>query len=138
MDPDTSEPEAGGRRRQVLVIDDEPLVLRVACLMVHRLGHTAHGAAGSQEGLSLLREKRDEIDLIIMDMLMPGLSGGRLVEEIISIKPDAQVVLASGAAQPERIVERYAAVRGWLMKPFRMEDLRRLVEESGPGHADQD
>jgi CheY-like chemotaxis protein len=75
-------------------------------------------------------EKRNEIDLVILDMIMPGISGGETFDRLREIDPDANVLLSSGYSingEAQTIMDR--GCNGFLQKPFRLANLSRKVRE---------
>jgi CheY-like chemotaxis protein len=75
-------------------------------------------------------EKRGEIALVILDMIMPEISGGETFDRLKKINPDVRVLLSSGYSidgQAREILER--GCRGFLQKPFRLKELSRKIRE---------
>ena len=94
-------------------------------------GYDVENAASGQEAISTYMEKRGEIDLIIMDMIMPGISGGRTFDILREINPDVAVILASGYSvegEARMIINR--GCRGFIQKPFQLQELSRKVREA--------
>ncbi|PKN60142.1 MAG: oxidoreductase, partial [Deltaproteobacteria bacterium HGW-Deltaproteobacteria-11] len=88
-------------------------------------------AAGSgQEAIDIYLEKRKEIDLVILDMIMPGLSGGETFDRLREIDPEIRVLLSSGYSiegRARQILER--GCNGFLQKPIQLEKLSQKVRE---------
>jgi CheY-like chemotaxis protein len=75
-------------------------------------------------------EKRDEIDMVILDMIMPGMSGGEIFDRLREINPKAKILLSSGysiTGQAQDILDR--GCNDFLQKPFHTEKLSRKVRE---------
>ncbi len=98
--------ESESTSRRVLVIDDDPAFRTTVAFLLQRLGYTVHAAESGSAGIALLRQR--PVDVVLTDLLMPGLTGwdvGRLVK---AMHPRLPVVLVTGAAhtidpdQPER------------------------------------
>jgi PAS domain S-box-containing protein len=120
---------AGGRET-ILLVDDEQMILEVSRELLDSLGYRVYAAAGGQEAIALYRERKDEIDLVILDMIMPGLSGGETFDRLHEINPDIKVLLASGysvSGEAEQILAR--GCNGFLQKPFQIEKLSRKIRE---------
>jgi len=114
----------------ILLVDDEPLILDVGKRLLEFLGYRVCSAGNGQEALDLYRQKGGEIDLVLLDMVMPGLSGGEVFDQLRQIDPDVRVLLSSGYSidgQAQRIIER--GCRGFLQKPFQVQQLSRKVRE---------
>jgi len=123
------EPIAKGKET-ILLVDDEEIVLDVSREILEFLGYRVHAVANGQEAIALYGEKRDEIDLVLLDMIMPGMSGGETFNRLRQIHPEAKVILTSGYSingQAKEIIDR--GCRGFLQKPFHLEKLSRTLRE---------
>ncbi|MDP6544050.1 MAG: response regulator [Phycisphaerae bacterium] len=125
--PDRS--EAGGRH--VLVVDDEDGVLDVTAQGLRGEGYQVSICNNPTQALELYEDDHEHIDLVIVDMVMPDMSGVELLDKIRDIDPDVPVVLSSGFALDE-MVEKFMAhgFVGFLTKPFKIEELLNVVETS--------
>jgi two-component system, cell cycle sensor histidine kinase and response regulator CckA len=115
----------------VLLVDDEPMVLAVSSDMLESLGYRVIAAGSGQEAISVYREKKDGIDLVILDMIMTGVSGGETFDRLREIDAGIRVLLASGYSvngQAQEILDR--GCRGFLQKPFTLEALSRKIREA--------
>jgi len=97
-----------GRGEAVLVVDDEPALVRLAEEMLAGLGYEPFGTASSAEALQRLRAEPDRFELLLTDERMPGLSGTALAAAAHALRPQLPVVLASGWGGP-RFEQRAAA-----------------------------
>ena len=114
----------------ILVADDEKVILEVSTEMLTSLGYRVYAARSGQEALAVFREKRDEIDLVILDMIMPGISGGETFDRLREVKPSIRVLLSSGYSingEAKTIMER--GCNGFLQKPFHLEKLSGKIRE---------
>ena len=119
----------------ILLVDDEGMVLDVARQMLEFLGYRVHVAGSGPEALTLYHEKRNEIDLVVLDMVMPGLSGGETYDRLKEINPRIKVLLCSGYSingMARQILER--GCDGFLQKPFQLEQLAREVRAIFTGY----
>jgi two-component system, cell cycle sensor histidine kinase and response regulator CckA len=121
----------------VLIVDDEEMILNVGKAMLERLGYRAFVAAGGKQAVETILEKGDEIDLVILDLIMPGLDGGETFDRIREIKPDIPVMLSSGYSidgQATEILKKGA--NGFIQKPFQLSELsqtiRKILDEQKP------
>ncbi|HEU19897.1 MAG TPA: PAS domain S-box protein [Deltaproteobacteria bacterium] len=120
--------ECSGGTETILLIDDEVMVLDVARAMLQSLGYRVYCAGSGQEGVAVYHEKKDEIDLVILDMIMPGISGGEAFDRLREIDPTQKVLPSSGYSvdgKARQILEK--GCNGFLQKPFRLEQLAREV-----------
>ena len=112
----------------ILLVDDETMILDVAGDMLRTMGYTVLTASDGPTALEMYRQNLSEIDLVILDMVMPDMSGGELFDEIKTISPDARVLLSSGYSlngQASSIIER--GCDGFIQKPFTIGDLSRQL-----------
>jgi PAS domain S-box-containing protein len=115
----------------ILLVDDEPMILTVSKGMLEHLGYRVYVAGSGQEALALFMDKGDEIDLVVLDMIMPGISGGETFDRLRKIKPGIRVLLASGYSiegQAQEILDR--GCNGFLQKPFEHVILSRKVRDA--------
>jgi len=114
----------------ILTIDDEKHILRLNKDLLEHIGYTVFTAGSGQEGLATYMEKKDKIDLIILDMIMPGLSGGTTFDKLREINPNVKVILSSGYSlngDATDIMNRGCS--GFIQKPFLLEELSQKVRE---------
>ena len=115
----------------VLVVDDETMVLAVSRDMLESLGYRVYTAGSGQEAIAVYEETKDRIDLVILDMIMTGLSGGETFDRLQEINPNIRVLLSSGYSvrgQAQEILDR--GCMGFLQKPFTLEDFSRKIRET--------
>jgi len=114
----------------ILLVDDELMVIQVTKELLESLGYQVYLAASGQEALAVYMEKQHEIDLVILDMIMPGISGGETFDRLRKIEPTVRVLLSSGyslTGKAQEILD--CGCNGFLQKPFHLEDLSRTVRE---------
>lgn len=110
----------------VLVIDDEKVVLGVMEALLESLNFRVFTKSGGIEAIDFFEENQDEINLVLLDMIMPGMTGGAIFDALKKIKPEIKVLLLSGYdlnGQAQEILNR--GCNGFLQKPF---SLKRLLE----------
>lgn len=116
--------DLNGGRETVLVVDDEALVRDVTKEMLESLGYQVLAAGDGEEALSLYRAEGGRIDLVILDMIMPGMGGGEVYDALRSLDPGVRVILSSGYSLDGQAREIMGlGIREFLQKPFRFEDL---------------
>jgi len=114
----------------ILLIDDEEIVLDVSKDLLERLGYEVFPTCSGQEGIAVYMEKRSEIDLVILDMTMPGISGGETFDKLREINSELKILLSSGYSlngDAQSILDR--GCDGFLQKPFCLVDLSQKVRE---------
>ena len=120
----------GERPVQLLLVDDEERVMEVSARVLRRLNFTVLEAGGGEEALRVYREKGDEIDIVLLDMAMPGMSGGEVFDRLREMDPDVRVLLMSGYNKDDtarRILR--AGGSGFLQKPFNMRDASTRIHK---------
>jgi PAS domain S-box-containing protein len=108
----------------LLLIDDEEVILQVGQPMLESLGYKVMSASDGKTALEIFRRFSGEIDLVILDVIMPGMSGSAIFDELKNINPQVQVLLASGhslSGQAEDLMSRGCV--GFIQKPFSLEQL---------------
>ncbi len=112
----------------VLVVDDEPIVREVTARLLDRLGYFALLASGCDEALQMLRHHAGEIELVLLDMIMPGKSGRDCFHEVRRLHPAVKVVMASGYTRGEEVSDLIElGLSGFLRKPFRSAELAKTL-----------
>jgi len=113
----------------ILLIDDEKMILDVGCELLEELGYTVLPALSGREALEIFQKNSTKIDLVIMDMIMPGMSGGETFDRLRNINQNIKVLLSSGYSlngQATKILRR--GCDGFIQKPF---DLNQLAVKIG-------
>jgi len=118
------------------LIDDEKMILDVGIELLEELGYTVQTATSGQEAIDVFEKDQGKIDLIIMDMIMPGMGGGEAFDRLKQIDPSIKVLLSSGYSingQATQILQR--GCDGFIQKPFNMnqlaEKIQRVLTSSG-------
>jgi len=109
---------------KILLVDDEELILDVSIEMLRGLGYEVLKAKGGKEAIALYKAHKDEINLVILDMIMPDVDGGKVFDIIKEVNPDVKVLLSSGYSidgKAEEILSR--GCDGFIQKPFNMNTL---------------
>jgi PAS domain S-box-containing protein len=112
----------------ILLVDDEAIILEVAGDMLKSLGYTVITAQDGPKVVDLYKEQQDQIDLVILDMVMPDMNGGEIFDEIKKINPQAKVLLSSGYSlngKASKIIAR--GCDGFIQKPFTIGDISRQL-----------
>ena len=111
-------------REGVLLVDDEDIILEVAKEILGKLGYIVLIAKSGKEAIEIYKDNQDSIDIVILDMVMPGMSGGDTYDQLKEINPDIKTLLSSGysiSGQASKILER--GCNGFIQKPFNLRDL---------------
>ena len=114
-----------------LLVDDDEAVRIVAGAMMHSFGFTVRAVPDGRSGLDVFREKPGNFDIVLLDLLMPGLTGEQTLEILRTIQPDIRVLIISGFSESD-VMQRLANDRGpfkFLHKPFKRSELEQKLRE---------
>ncbi|HUJ11555.1 MAG TPA: response regulator [Verrucomicrobiae bacterium] len=116
-------------QKKILAIDDEPEVLEIIRRCLEAGGWGVLTAPGAKEGLELYEARHQQIGLVLLDYLMPDMTGDLVFECLQRVNPDVRVVLLTGCE--DQVAHRMfeSGLRGYVQKPFSMEDLVKVVRE---------
>jgi CheY-like chemotaxis protein len=113
---------------KVLVVDDQPDVLDMAAEVFRSLGYEVLSANNAKDALAILQRTKD-IHLLFSDVIMPGTSGLELAREAKSLRPDMNVLLASGYASPALGTDKANQDFEFITKPYKIADIMRKLRE---------
>ncbi len=114
----------------ILLVDDENIIVEVTQEILEELGYEVLVARNGEEAIEIYQSHQKRIDLVILDMIMPGMGGGEVYDRLRDMNPDVQVILSSGYSingEAMEIMDR--GVRFFLQKPFTVMDLSARVRE---------
>lgn len=114
----------------ILLVDDEKVILDVSTPMLEQLGYHVLAAQSGRDAIAIFDQARDDIDMVILDMIMPDLGGGAVFDHIKAGKPDIKVLLSTGyslTGQAEAILAR--GCTGVIQKPFGIEQLSAKIRQ---------
>jgi CheY-like chemotaxis protein len=117
-------------KRTILVVDDEPEIRKLVGAMVSNFGYTVVTADSGEHALTLYKNNKGPIDLLITDVVAPGMSGPMLADKLTEIQPDLKVLYISGYDNTH-VVQKYVVEKGHalLSKPFTVEEIQAKVRE---------
>jgi signal transduction histidine kinase/ActR/RegA family two-component response regulator len=131
---DKREGKVTGEKTQkgtILLIDDEEVIRELGRDILEAYNYQVFLASNGNEGISLFNEHKDNIQLVILDMIMPGKSGKQVFRELRAIRSDVRVLISSGYGQEEYFHEMFdAGAVGFLKKPFLHSELINKVDEA--------
>jgi PAS domain S-box-containing protein len=113
----------------ILLVDDEKIVLNVGGRLLRKLGYTVTEVGSGKEAVAVYRNNPDAFDLVILDVIMPEMSGGEVFERLKRIDPDVKVFLASGYSVDGQATEMLRkGACGFVQKPFSMNTLAENID----------
>jgi len=117
-----------GGTATVLLVEDEEIVRTLAQMLLKRLGYSVLTAAHGDEAWSLMRNHDGKIDLLITDVVMPGINGRELAERVVKLHPDMKVLFTSGYT--EDVIVHHGVLRdnlNFLGKPYSIQALAEKI-----------
>jgi len=117
-------------KETILLVNDEDMIVDVGEEILQTLNKVLI-VTGGKEAIELYRENKDKIDMVLLDVIMPGMGGGETYDRMKEINPDIKVLLSSGYSidgQATEILRR--GCDGFIQKPFNTKELSQRVRES--------
>jgi len=122
-------PTAAPLRETILVVDDEAMIRQLAKTILLRAGYQVLVAENGAVALEVLREHSHQVALIVLDAVMPRLSGRDTLGELARVAPDVAVLFSSGYSTEQMGLHEFPQIRALLPKPYRAEQLVDKVAE---------
>jgi len=113
----------------LLFIDDEDMIIEIAEDMLGLLGYKVLAARSGKEAIEIYQKNKEQIDIVVLDMVMPDMNGGETYDRIKDINPDVKTLLSSGYSingQATEILNR--GCNGFIQKPFKMKELSQKLK----------
>jgi PAS domain S-box-containing protein len=114
----------------ILVVDDEPVLRRVASRLLEKLGYRVIQAADGKMAVEIFQERGRQIDLVLMDMIMPGMNGYQTVQHLRALNPQVPIMLCSGYGDGKG--KSLPPDVGYISKPYTLEVLSQKVAAALP------
>jgi CheY-like chemotaxis protein len=119
-----------GGSETILLVDDEDIVREVGESMLRNLGYRVITAANGEEAVATYKERGSEIDLVIMDKMMPKMNGITAYRALKEINPLVKVIISSGYIVDSIQSLRELGVADFLNKPYRMDEMDKAVRKA--------
>jgi two-component system, cell cycle sensor histidine kinase and response regulator CckA len=118
----------------VLIVDDDLLIREIGKGMLARFGYKCFVASSGEEGLDIYAIRKEEIDLVILDLNMPGMGGYNCLQELKKVNPAVKVLVASGYSRNGSLRHTLAeGASGFIGKPYLLSEFLRTVRETLDG-----
>ena len=137
MDEPKSEPEKRisderpkGGSETILLVDDESSIRDFASQVLLKFGYTPLTATSGEEALEIYVTRRNDIDLVVIDLGMPGMGGHKCVQQLLKINADIKVIIASGYSISGQVKDTLeAGAKGFVGKPYQIHELLGKVRD---------
>ena len=127
---ETMTPDLRGGSETILLVDDEPAVLELTQTFLEEYGFKTIAASSGEKALAIYKESGADIDLVVLDLGMPGLGGFNCLKELLGINPQIRVIISSGYSGQVRTSEALkAGALAFVGKPYRMADMLIKVRD---------
>ena len=115
----------------VLVVDDEPIMRKIAVKVLHNSGYQVISVASGDEAVEIFRSRHKEIKLVLLDLLMPDKCGKETYFDLKTIQPDVKVLLITGAKKDDRIdLLLNSGVIAFIEKPYTFPFLSQQIHNA--------
>jgi PAS domain S-box-containing protein len=115
----------------ILIVDDEEMIRDIGKALLAKLGFEVLLAEDGEAAISLYREKQERVKIVILDVVMPKLSGLETFRMLKAINPNVRVIVSSGFGPDQRIASILnEGAKGFLQKPFSIKDLSTMIAEA--------
>jgi PAS domain S-box-containing protein len=114
----------------ILLVDDEAMIIKVGQAMLEKLGYRVIVCENGHDAIETIRSEGTRIDLVLLDMIMPGMDGGKTFDRIRELQPDMPVMLSSGYAingKATEIIRR--GCNGFIQKPFSLSEISEKIRQ---------
>lgn len=129
-DPATASGSSTEEGTTILLVEDEETVRKVIERLLQKLGYEVESASDAEEAIEIFTKRNEEFDLVLTDVVMPGLTGVEMSEVLKKQRPDMKFLFTSGYTSKELGGNPEAPPEPFLPKPFSMVELSRSVREA--------
>ncbi|MEN8134548.1 MAG: response regulator [Thermodesulfobacteriota bacterium] len=113
----------------ILLVEDEIMILDTTRELLELLDYQVFPAGSGATALEVLAERKGQVDLVLLDLSLPDMSGQQLLPKLADEYPDLKIVICSGALPDELEFKNQSQVKGILNKPFELSELRDIVSK---------
>ncbi len=114
----------------ILIIDDEFSILNFIFQALQRIGYTLYTVLSGEQAIEIYSLKKNDIDLIILDLNMPGMGGEKCLIKLLEMNPEAKIIIATGQTRDKQkdIVKQLGA-KAYISKPYKLSEISELIRE---------
>ena len=122
----------GDRTPTVLIVEDEPAVRHITRLLLERAGYTVLETENGREAVALLERDRDAVDVLLLDVMMPVMTGPEAFPELRAVRPDLPIIFFTGygAGEIRDHLATPTAYTSVLIKPASIDELTGEIERA--------
>ena len=118
-------------REVILLVDDEFIILQSAQRLLEKKGYQVLTATNGRRAMDVLKDNKDNIGVILLDLSMPGMDGEETLEKLLEIDPTAQIILFSGYSVTKDMASLFKkGAIGHIQKPFDIKGLLAKIDET--------
>lgn len=114
--------------KEILVLDDDPLIVRFLQKALERLGVVVHAASTAKEGIAIFKEKFSQISLVLLDLSLTDQTWSQTAMDLKSVRSDVKIVISSGSVIEDQTHESDSRIFSHLPKPFSIPELMKMIE----------
>jgi two-component system cell cycle sensor histidine kinase/response regulator CckA len=119
-----------GGNETILLVEDEEQVRRVAARILRKLGYTVHEVPDGEEAIVFLKARPDRVDLVLTDVVLPGIGGRVLAEHVALLRPGTRILFTSGYSDDVMLQHRLLGEKiALVQKPFAADSLAERVRD---------
>ena len=127
----SEQPHHLGGSETILIVDDEKMVRDLSSRIMTRAGYRVIEASSGEEAIEIYSRKMDSIDLVALDLIMPGIGGKHCLEKLLEINRNVKVIIASGYLSENEVdVIPAEMVKGFIHKPFEMGEMLMVIRNA--------
>jgi len=124
-----------GKNEHVLVVDDEDFIRDLARDILQESGYRVLLAEDGEKAITIFQQHRQEIAVVILDMIMPKMAAGDILSKLREIDPNVRILLSTGYSKDGKAQELlHQGIQGFVQKPYRISDLLTQVRKTIDGH----
>jgi len=125
----TARVAASGGGERVMYIDDEESLVFLGQRVLERMGYRVSGFSDPGKALQAFSQRPQQVDVVVTDLSMPGMSGFHLAQAMLQLRPDLPIILTTGYVRPEdRETAQTIGIRELILKPNTIEELGRTLD----------
>jgi len=127
---EAEKPDLVKGHEMILLVDDEPSLLETGQELLALLGYHVLIANSGRSALEIIAQKQEQVALVILDLMMPGMGGEKCLPEILKIVPSMKVIIASGYTANIKMEDMInAGAAAFIQKPYHIDSLNKKIRE---------